>query len=513
MSEEISLDKVRDACKKSLHFLCTQMLKYQDWDKVHDDAEKFLVRPAMKKALLLPRDHLKTSMVTIGKSIQFILQNPNVRILIANQIWDFARKILAEIKGHLEDKSQLPELFGPFVSHSWTSDSIIVRQRTKSLKEPTIMTTGIEAENTGGHYEKIFLDDLMGHQNSATVDQRDKAKRFRRSMIALLEPGGEIIDIGTRWHNDDTFSEIFANEMDYYDVMVRKIVEKGQLIFPKKFSKKFDSVKKNWVHVDYNCLDYVTHLRKSMTSSEFSSQYLNEPIDDENLIFKPSYFRYYQRRPERLFTAMTIDPAISEKQSADYFAIRVDGMDEHYNIYVLDYIRGHWKVAESIDNIFTTYLKWRPSAVGLETVAYQKALKGWLEEKMRDRHLHFPITELRRGTNETKEFRIKAMEPFYREGKWFHAEWMKGKDLEQELLQFPKGKHDDLIDAGSGMLELLVPGDSERADNIPDGCWESAFQEARKFHEVNQSFFHETVLGQEPHTRPEGKSFWDQVNP
>jgi len=48
-------------------------------------------------------------------------------------------------------------------------------------------------------------------------------------------------------------------------------------------------------------------------------------------------------------------------------------------------LKGHWKVAESIDNIFTTYQKWKPSVIGLETVAYQKALKSWLEEKMRER--------------------------------------------------------------------------------------------------------------------------------
>lgn len=493
MAEDISVEQVKEACKNSLHFLCTQMLHYKDWDIVHDDTEKFLSRPSMKKALLLPRDHLKTSMVTIGKSIQFILENPNVRILIANQIWDFARKILGEIKGHLEDKSQLPELFGQFVSHSWTADSIIVKQRTKSLKEPTIMTTGVEAENTGGHYEKIFLDDLMGHQNCQTPEQREKAKRFRRSMIALLEPGGEIIDIGTRWHNDDTFSEIIEKEMDYYDMMVRQIVENGKLIFPKKFSKKFDPVKKNWVHVDYNCLDYVTHLKKSMTSAEFSAQYMNEPVDEQNQIFKSSYFKTYDRRPERLYVSMTIDPAISEKQSADYFAINVAGMDENYKIYVLDTLKGHWKVAESIDNIFTMYEKWHPSAVGLETVAYQKALKSWLEEKMRQRGIYFPITELKRNTNESKEFRIKRLEPFYREGMVFHAPWMKA--LETELLQFPKGKHDDEIDALASQIDLLIPGDSQAIEGIRAGTWEAAFQDAVKANQPYRSFFHETLNG------------------
>ena len=110
---------------------------------------------------------------------------------------------------------------------------------------------------------------------------------------------------------------------------------------------------------------------------------------------------------------------------------------------------------------------------------------------MRMRNIHFPITELRRSTNETKEFRIKALEPFYREGKVFHSQWM--RSLEEELAQFPKGKHDDEIDALASQLELLVPGDSAASEGIPPGSWEAAFQDARKFNQPFRDFFREVA--------------------
>lgn len=470
------------------------MLKYQDWDACHDDMEVFLARPSAKKALLWPRGHLKTSNGTIGKTIQYILKNPNVRILIANQVWDMSRKMLMEIKGHLE-MSQLPKLFGEFRSEQWNQDAITIKQRNHSYKEPTILTTGIEAETTGGHFDVIFLDDLTGHQNCQTPEQREKTKRFRRSMVNLLEPGGTLIEIGTRWHLDDTFSEIFEKEKEYYDIMSRQVVEDGKIIFPKKFNLKFDPIRKTWQHVNYHCMDFIEHLKKSMTPAEFSAQYMNNPVDEENQLFRPAYFKYWNQRPPRLFVSMTIDPAISEKQAADFFAIDISGMDENYNIYKLDYLRGKWKVSEQIDNIFSMYEKWKPSVVGLEVVAYQRALKQWLEEKMRQRGVYFPITELKRNTNESKEFRIKALEPFYRDGKVFHAAWMKDREMENELLTFPKGKHDDLIDASASQLDLLVPGDSQVADGIPTGSWESAFQEAKKFNAPYRDFFHETLNG------------------
>lgn len=492
MNSAISIDQVREACKNSLHFLCTQMLGFSDWDKVHDDIELFLNRKSRKKMILIPRGHLKTSVVTKAFSIQQVLRNPNVRILIANQVWDKAREMLYEIKQMFTDKSDLPKLFGNFVSDRWREDDIVVRQRTRALAAPTIGTSGVEAELTSSHYDVIILDDLQGLQNYQTPEQREKVKRYYRSMMDLLEPGGLLIIIGTRWHLDDVYQYIIDNEAEYFDITVRKVVENGKIIFPRKFNKKFDPVLKSWVETKEPTMDFINYLKKR-PSEEFASQYMNEPIDSENQIFKKDYFKYYDRRPERLYVSMTIDPAISEKQSADYFAINVSGMDENYKIYVLDTLKGHWKVAESIDNIFTMYEKWHPSAVGLEVIAYQKALKSWLEEKMRERGVYFPITELRRNTNESKEFRVKALEPFYRDGNIFHAPWM--KSLEQELLQFPKGKHDDEIDALASQLDLLVPGDSQSVAGLPAGCWEAAYQEARKFNQPYNDFFHEVANG------------------
>lgn len=492
MSDEISVEELQKACKKSLKFLCTQFLGYGDWDLVHDDMEKFIKRKGRRKLLLIPRGHLKTAVVTKGFAIQSLLRDPDVRILIANQVWDKSREMLYEIKQLLSDKSDLPKLFGTFVSERWREDDIVISQRKKALAAPSIGTSGVEAELTSSHYDIIILDDLQGEKNFQTAEQREKVKRYYRSMMDLIEPGGLIVVIGTRWHLDDVYQYIIDNEVEYYDIKIRRVVEDGKIIFPKKFNKRFDPETKAWSFTTTPCQDYINYLRKR-PSEEFSSQYMNDPIDSENQIFKKDYFKYYEKRPERLYVSMSIDPAISEKQTADYFAINVAGMDENYNIYVLDTLKGHWKISEAIDNIFITYQKWKPSSVGLETVAFQKALKSWLEEKMRERGVYFPITEFQRSSNESKEFRIKSLEPFYREGKIFHAKWM--TSLEHEAVSFPRGKHDDEIDALASQLELLLPGDAAQNAPIPDGCWEEAFLEAQKANRPYHSFFHETLNG------------------
>lgn len=485
-------DEIKRLSGDSLYFLCTQFLKYPDWDKCHDDMEKLLRRPSRKKANVFPRNHLKSTFGTIAFSIQNIVKNPNIRILICNQVWDMSRSFLREIKEQLEH-SQLKYLFGDFQSAKWNEDEIIVKQRTKPLKEPTIRTAGIETEQTGGHYDLIILDDLMGLNNSATPEQREKTKRFRRSMINLLEPGGLVIENLTRWHLDDTFSDVLEKELRYYDVMVRKVYEpdekgKQKLIFPKKFAKKFDPVRKDWISVeDPYCMDYIDFLKKSMPLDEFSAQFLNEPFSSEKQLFKPELFKYWHKRPGGLYVAMAVDLAISEKNTADRTAICVSGMDSEYNIYQLDYIAGRWKPGEVVQNVFDMHEKWKPHATGMETNGFQRTLKFACEEEMRRRRKYFVIEEIR-NVNRSKEDRIKAFEPFYRNGNIYHAAWMKGKDFEIELQTFPKGRHDDIADAASMTLPLLHPGTA--SSSYREDEWDTWMRLAQQNAPGQKGFFH-----------------------
>lgn len=487
------IEEIKSACKDSLFFLCKQFLNYPDWDLVHDHLERFLRKPARKKALIIPRNHLKSTFGTISFAIQHIIKNPNIRILIANGVWDMSRKFLDEIKAQLEN-SQLKYLFGDFVSARWNADEIIVKQRTKPLKEPTILTTGAEAETTGGHFDLIILDDLMGLQNSHTPEQRQKIKKFRRSMINLLEPkGGLLLEIGTRWSLDDTFSEIFDKEMKYYDVMIKKVTEKDaagreRLIFPKKFAQKFDPVRKDWMPVDDPyCLDYLEHLKASMPLDEYSANYLNEPFSSENQFFKPEMFKYWKERPRDLFISMTIDLAISEARTADETVIKISGMDKDYKLYALDYLKGQWRPSIVIDNIFQMHDRWKPQVVGMETNGFQKTLKLGLEDEMRKRKKYFPVEEINNGPERSKAERIKTLEPFYRKGDVYHAGWMKGKDLEEQLQAFPKGKRDDIVDAFSMALPLLHPGTGTPLNQEDD--WDRAVKRAKEFEGRHEGFF------------------------
>lgn len=436
---------IQTASKQSLKFLCKEMLGMKDWGAVHDEVEAFLKRPSRRKHLELARGHLKSSVVTKGWTIQQVLNNPNIRILIANSVWDNSRKFLRSIQKYVGSGSLLHTYFGPFQSDHWNQDECTVSARSVILDAPTWATTGIEKEQTSQHYDLIVADDLVARENVGTKEQREKVYLYYKDLFDLLEPDGTIVVIGTRWHQDDLYAKILEEGTSWDCLIKTAFREDGSVTFPEKFS-----------------LEHLANLRATKGPYEFSSQYLNNPIDESASDFKAAWIRYYEpTTPHPASLYLTIDPAVSLSTDADYTAMLVAGMFKDRRIRVVDYL--HKKVVphELVDLVFELVKKWKLHRVGIETFAFQKTLKYDILRQQRERGIFFSVDELGKrhmGKGEpplSKEARIRRLQPYFEQGLVELRSDM--RVVVDELLSFPRGRHDDLIDALSYQLDYLVP--------------------------------------------------------
>lgn len=173
-----------------------------------------------------------------------------------------------------------------------------------------------------------------------------------------------------------------------------------------------------------------------------------ECISPDSQKFKREYFRYYEVPPKlnemNIYTA--VDLAISEKPNADYSAIVTVGVNSAGHWFVLDVEYGRYDPSTTMDAVFSAVQKWRPLAVGIEAVAYQSALLHFLEKEMPQRGIFFRITPLK--AEKRKELRIDTLQPRFVVGSvWLksHAVWL--PEIEAELLAYPHGVNDDVIDA------------------------------------------------------------------
>jgi len=187
-------------------------------------------------------------------------------------------------------------------------------------------------------------------------------------------------------------------------------------------------------------------------------QYQLQPVDDANAVFKKANIHYYEETPPLVAKYILVDLAISQKDTADFFVCMCVGMDREKKLYVLDYDRAHYLPKQQIEAIFTMFKRHdgdvRVKAVGIETVAYQKALLYLIKDEMRRRGIYMPLKELRADRDKVR--RIQALQPLFENEDIFIR--YSQVELEQELLEFPVSRHDDVIDALAYILQLLRAG-------------------------------------------------------
>ena len=208
-------------------------------------------------------------------------------------------------------------------------------------------------------------------------------------------------------------------------------------------------------------MQLLDQLRKTKGPYEFSSQYKNNPIDESAADFKKSWIRVYPpgtEIPSSLY--LTVDPALSLSRDADPSGLIVAGQTPARIIRVVDYVHLRLMPHELVDKIFELVEKWHLLRIGVETFAFQKTLKYDIQAEQRRRNRFFSIDELgsRRGGKEpllTKEARIRRLQPYFEQGLVEIRSDM--KEIENELLAFPRGRHDDLLDALSYQLDYLIP--------------------------------------------------------
>jgi phage terminase large subunit-like protein len=408
------------------------------------------------KMILVPRGSLKSTFMTVGGTLQRICRNRNSRILIANATIANAQKFLGEIKEHLTKNEELKLLYGDFfqLNSKWNETEIEVKGRALGTREPTVFTCGVGGNLISQHYDTIFADDLVNAENSATRLQANKVIDWWKRAFSLLDPEGEMYVIGTRFTYYELYSYILDKMGDQVDSYVHGAYNTdGSFYFPEKYNK-----------------DKLIELKRLHGSFLFSSFYLNMPIDEDSAIIKKSQILYYETPPENLAIFAMCDPAVSQGVDADYSTIVVAGVDVNDNWYVLEVRREHWQVSELVTNLFEVNAIYNPSTISIEVIGQAQGLLTPIRDEEQRLKKYLPLKEIKSRPLVTKQMRIRSiLQPRFENRKVYIKQDM--FTLEEELLNFPKASHDDIIDALVDLSEIGYPADPLQPTKVDTGSY------------------------------------------
>jgi predicted phage terminase large subunit-like protein len=225
----------------------------------------------------------------------------------------------------------------------------------------------------------------------------------------------------------------------------KAIRDDGSLFFPERLDHKF-----------------LDRAKRTMGSYLFANQYQNEIVPAEEATFKPEWIRYYKNLPTKKHTFAFVDPAISEAATSDFTALTIIDVDVDQNWYLRVAQRFKINATKIVDLFFRVNAQFKPQVIGVEDVAFQKALLHMTSEEMRRRGQIIPVTGIHPGTDKTKEMRIMSLVPRFEWGRILLSQGL--VDFEMELTQFPRSAHDDLLDSLSLMDQIVYYPQPERKD-------------------------------------------------
>jgi len=281
----------------------------------HKEVYKLITEGNKKVAIAAPRNHAKSTIITLAFILWCALTEKKKFIVIACDTFPQAKMFLEAIKKECEDNELLQELYGNQKTEKWSEADIELKIGCR------IMAKGAEMKFRGLKYKQyrpdlVVIDDL---ENDEMVENKERREKLRRWFSGTLMPAvdkakGQFVYIGTVLHDDALLYRILSK--DYYTDWVTRLYSAvnpdGTALWPERFSvEELEEMKAEAI--------------RNGELDLFMAEYMNNPITDENREFKRGYFKYYtdlptddkgQQKPMRI--TMTVDPAISKKDHADY---------------------------------------------------------------------------------------------------------------------------------------------------------------------------------------------------
>ena len=392
----------------------------------------------------------KSTICLIIKPIHFALYHQLGDITLISKSESFVlNEINRKIKFEFEQNEKLRQVFGDLTTEKWSETYFVLKHGI------AFEGLGIGGQLRGGRRGLIVLDDLEDEESAISEDQRDKLKRrIGKEIAPKLLPDGEMVYVGTPVHQLCYIHQVYQTPNNGWE----------KLMFPAYKEGRQEDGKEQWKEM-YNHT-FLQGEKSKWGSNYFSSEYLCNPIVDENCPIKEDQIRYWSELPKQYSCVISVDPAYSEDATADYKVATVVAIDQAGNRYLLTYLRTHDTLGEFQDGIINLFLQHKNycTGVGIPNSGVEKSFFDSFMKKCEERKTYLPVMELknaftRAGTSSNvrnKQARITAaLQPLFQSGKYYiRPEHLEARD---ELLTIGQSRHDDIVDCLCYAEQVLMP--------------------------------------------------------
>jgi predicted phage terminase large subunit-like protein len=480
----------------------TQSLLQRKFDQpvptpqLHMEMWELCCSEARQVAIAAPRSHAKSTAVSFSFVLAAVLFRQHKFVIICSGTESQSTLFLGDIKQELIENEDLIKLFGvkKFVKLSET-DIIVEMEDGHRFR---ILAKGAEQQLRGVKWAGTRPDLIIGDdlESDEAVMNQDRREKFRRWFYGALLParasGGKVIIVGTILHMDSLLERLMSPPLGF------KLEYNGLRSYPVSATNKkpyWKSIKYKAHNEDFSQLlweekfskEELQNLRQSFhdqgLSDVYSREYLNYPIDENTAYFRRDDFLPLapEDADKNLAYYAAADFAVSTNERSDYTVISVVGVDSNGAILVKDIRRGRWDASEIINEMFTVQRRYKPELFTVEKGTIEKALGPFLKKEMLQRNVYInlnPLTPTKDKMSRARSIQARMRSGgirFDKDASWYPT-------LEDEMVRFPKDRHDDQVDslAWVGLtIDQIIEAPTQK--ELEDEEWEEQFGSTQEY--------------------------------
>jgi predicted phage terminase large subunit-like protein len=292
----------------------------------------------------------------------------------------------------------------------------------------------------------IIDDPVRSREDAESETVREKLWEWYQSDLSTrMKPGGRQILVQTRWHELDLAGRLL-------DAMAAGGEQWEVLSLPAEAQENDPLGRKpgEWLWDSdpaYAYGDFLRHEKKNQTPRNWNALYQQRPAPEEGSYFLRDWIKFVDVLPpiETMRVYAGSDMAVSDGRG-DFTVHAICALDSENKLYLLDLWRQQASSDVWVESLCDLILKWRPIGLATETGQINSAMGPYLQRRMRERNAWtFVETFPTRGDKSIRAQSVRgkmALDGLHipSTAPWRHT-------LVSELLSFPAGRNDDIVDA------------------------------------------------------------------
>lgn len=339
------------------------------------------------------------------------------------------------------------------------------------------VAAGIGGGITGKGAHVLTIDDPVKSHEEADSEVTRAAiwNWYTSTAYTRLAPGGGVLVVQTCWHDADlagTIQRLMKEdaEFDQFEVIkypalateeewhtALELVRYAKAKVGEKFLIRRPE---DALHPDRYDVKQLAAIKKTLGPRHWSALYQQNPVPDDGNYFTKDSFEFRDPPVVRYNVYQAWDFAITEKQQNDWTVGSTGYQDENDVLHVTDLVRfksgDAFAIVEAMLNQAVKHQvgKTLPT-IGVEDGQIWKSIASLFEKRCSERRLYPSVEVLKPLTDKTARARpLQGRMQQHMIVFPHNTEWT--TTVQQELLRFPNGLHDDIVDSLAWLARLVV---------------------------------------------------------